>query len=115
MSGKRHPEQSPTVDEAINRVLAAERVARDAVEQCRRQATLRLDEAQILAKRVAARNERRVRAVQRIADRSVSRALEALVGDRGARPGEPEPNAAQMVRLEAAIGVLLDEMVGMPE
>ena len=115
MSGKSHPEGSAAVDAAINRVLAAEQAARTAVARCGEQARGLRDQAEILAKRITARNERRLGAVQRIADRSVSRALKALVGERAPGTREPVPDAQQMERLQAAVAALLDEMVGTPE
>jgi hypothetical protein len=115
MSGKSRPDGSVAVDAAINRVLAAEQAARSAVARCEEQARGLRQEAQLLAKRITARNEHRLGAVQRIADRSVSRALQTLVGERGLGAGEPVPDGQQMERLQVAVAALLDEMVGTPQ
>ena len=103
--------EAASVDLAINRVLAAEREAREAVEQCRAEAALILNAAEERARAVTSRTERRIKAVHRIADRAVERALSELRKE----PGDevvPEEAGRAGGRLERALDVLVCEIVG---
>lgn len=99
------------VDEAMNRVLAAEREAREAVETCRGEAAAVLRRAEETAAAIGRRAERRVRAAHQIADAAVERALAALAGTRPAG-GETAPAAAQVEAVGRAVAALVEEIVG---
>jgi len=68
------------VDEAMNRVLAAERDARLAVAECRAEAARIIAQAETRARALAGRSEARIKAAHRIADAAIARALGELAG-----------------------------------
>jgi vacuolar-type H+-ATPase subunit H len=69
---------SSSVDHAINRVLAAEAGAREAIAACEREATDLISEAEARCRAIAHRAERRMQRAQRIAERGIERALAEL-------------------------------------
>jgi vacuolar-type H+-ATPase subunit H len=99
------------VDAAFNRVLAAEASARGAVDSCRIEADRLLADAEDHARRLVERTDRRLLAVQRIAEVSLQQALSELL-DRVAEPHGEGLDAAADARLDAAIAALADEMIG---
>ncbi|MFB1485752.1 MULTISPECIES: hypothetical protein [unclassified Thiocapsa] len=99
------------IDAAFNRALAAEASARESVAACRIQADRVLADAENHARRLVERTDRRLLAVQRIADMSLRHALSDLL-DRAAEPVGDDLDTAADARLDAAIGVLADEMIG---
>ncbi len=99
------------VDEAINRVLMAERDAQTAVEDCRKQAKGIRERARLDAKRVTERAERRVSTIQAIADPSVSRAISEMRGEMSAWRNENGLSAEQLRQLDHLIDTLIDELV----
>ena len=110
MSTSQKPSETGSVDRAINRILAAEQEARDAVENCRVEAARILSEAEERVREIDRRAERRMRAAQRIADASVARSIQRL-RERGSsavsetdegRPGSP---------VDTAVEALVDEML----
>lgn len=103
---------SGSVDEAMNRVLAAEQEARAAVAACRAEAEAVLARAEVHARRITHRAERRMRAAQRIADNGINRALAALHDDAdGAAEAVVAPDQA---RLDAVVAALVRELTGSP-
>jgi hypothetical protein len=103
--------QSASVDQAINRVLSAERDAREAVERCRAEAAAIHAAAAVRAGEIGRRTERRVKAAHLAADRAVERALkELLSADGGAVVHEAA--AADDPRIDRAVEALADEIVG---
>jgi hypothetical protein len=106
-------ERADSVDEAINLVLTEERKARDDVDRCLAEAERMLDAAEDHARRIARRNEERIRTVHRIADQAVKRALDELeASPAGGAP--PRGRGALDPRLDAAVRVLADEIIGGP-
>ncbi len=98
------------VDLAINRVLAAERDARDAVARCRQQAERILADADTRAGEVATRAERRIRKAHEIADRGIERALAGLREPApGGRDLEQELASSDM---DAILEALARELIG---
>ena len=97
-----------TEDAAINRVLAAERDARDAVADCRRQARAMLAAAEEDARAVTGRAEGRIRAAHGIAERGIERALAEL---RGQVDDSVDPAPAPE-RLDALVAELARELAG---
>lgn len=99
------------VDAAINRVLAAEARAREAVEACRVRAAAIVAEAEERAQQVAARADTRVRLAHRLADASVERALKQLLA-RGSAAIDARSDTGAGGGLEAAVAALADEITG---
>ncbi|UHD16917.1 hypothetical protein [Thiocapsa bogorovii] len=99
------------IDAAFNRALAAEAAARESVSACRIEADRLLADAEDHARRLVERTDRRLLAVQRIADTSLQHALSELL-DRVVEPLGEGLDAADDARLDAAIGALADEMIG---
>lgn len=102
--------ETASVDRAINQVLAAEREAREAVEQCRARAAQMVAEAEDRAQAVAKRTERRIKAAHRIADMAVERALKELLG-KVPRAVVSERRAPGTKGSERAVQVLADEII----
>jgi cell division septum initiation protein DivIVA len=99
------------VDLAINRVLAAERSAREVLEQRRREAARILNEAEQRAAAIGRRAEARMRAAHRIADLAVEQAQREL---RATSPGrDASPSEAQAPeRIDRAVDRLIAEILG---
>jgi len=96
------------VDDAMNRVLAAEEAAREAVAGCRREAEAIVARAETEARAISLRAERRIRAARGIADRGVERALAEL----GASEPPEQPAAPAPQRIEAVVAWLAGELTG---
>ena len=88
------------VDDAMNRVLAAEEAAREAEAIVAR--------AETEARAISLRAERRIRAARGIADRGVERALAEL----GASEPPEQPAAPAPQRIEAVVAWLAGELTG---
>lgn len=101
---------SDVVDRVINQVLEAERQAREAVEQCRKEAGRIVADAQEGARSIERRTEDRIRLTHKLADRAVERSLGKL---RAPRPGSgsavPEGEARDLV--DRAVDALVDEIL----
>ena len=104
------------VDEAMNRVLAAERDARLAVAECRAEASRLVAEAESRARGLAGRSEAHIKFAHRLADAAIAQAIAGLAevgpgtasGTRVARSDSkvaPEP-------LTSAVEALMDEILG---
>lgn len=74
----RSSSQAQSVDLAINRVLAAEVAAREAIAACEREAEQEIAAAELESRAIAQSAERRMQRAQRIADQGIERALEQL-------------------------------------
>jgi vacuolar-type H+-ATPase subunit H len=100
-----------SVDLAMNQVLAAEREARKAVNNCREDAGRILDQAEERAQRIRRTTERRIQAAHHIADAAVDKTLRTLretgLEDTGGRAGPMDQE-----RLGRALDLLVDEIVG---
>lgn len=99
------------VDLAINRVLEAEREARDQVEQCRAQAARLLAAAEDRSRRIARRAEQRIHAAHRVADQGVAAALQAMAEH---EPIDRTADAGADALVDRAAGILADEIIGVP-
>jgi len=110
MSEREQAAASPSVDEAMNRVLRAEQEARAAVEGCRAEAAAIVTAGEERAKRIVQAADRRIRAAHRLADQAVERAVKDLLGV------QPEVAASALEgggdRLDRAVAALADEIIG---
>jgi regulator of protease activity HflC (stomatin/prohibitin superfamily) len=109
----------PAVDEAMNRVLAAERDARQAVAECRAEAARLVAEAEARARALGGRSEARIRLAHRVADTAIARALAELAEvppvsdlDRAAE-GDPDRGAAIPEPLARSLETLVTEILGL--
>jgi hypothetical protein len=111
MSDRAREQETLQVDQAMNRVLAAEQEARQAVEATRAQAAAIVAAAEETAAAIGRRAERRIRGAHQIADRAVERALAELAGTRpvGSESSAPAADAGGLAR---AVSALADEIVG---
>lgn len=110
MSEREQAAASPSVDEAMNLVLRAERDARAAVETCRAEAAAMVAAAEERAKRVAEAADRRIRAAHQLADRAVEQAVKALLGTEPQAPlASPGEGGGE---LDRAVAALADEIIG---
>jgi regulator of protease activity HflC (stomatin/prohibitin superfamily) len=115
-SDKKQP-RTESVDESMNRVLAAERDARLAVAECRAEAARLVAAAEGQARALAGRSEARIKSAQRIADAAIARALAELaeippVQDLAGVSGDMAPPTATAEPLTRAIEILIGEIIG---
>jgi hypothetical protein len=111
MARRSEADDSERLDQAFNRILAAEAEARAAVADCQAQAAQRLADAEARARRIAERTDQRLKLVHDTADRAVTAALAQLPPLTDAHPAEALDTAAQ-ARLRATIAALADEIIG---
>ncbi|AGA91015.1 hypothetical protein Thimo_2270 [Thioflavicoccus mobilis 8321] len=112
------PSNTATIDQAINRILAAEREGRADVARCAAEAEGILADAQARAERIRERTEARVQLVHRIADRC----LEKVLGELHSLPPEPDEGTAPLAAasdvpdevMDDAVARLVDELIGPP-
>jgi regulator of protease activity HflC (stomatin/prohibitin superfamily) len=107
-----------SVDQAMNLVLAAERDARLAVDECRAEAARIIAHAETRARALSGRSEARIKAAHRIANAAIARALADLVevpaGVELDEPveGAPHDVAAIPEALAKAVETLAGEILG---
>jgi len=101
-----------SVDEAIRRVLSAEREARLAVEECRRQAHRRLSQARAAARRILAQGDERIDGLHARCERTVARTIAALKAETKGLYQEPVLDDVQLARLADAVRALAAEITG---
>ncbi len=111
-----------SVDEAMNRVLAAERDARLAVAECRAEAARIIAQAEGRARALSGRSEARIKSAHRIADAAVARALSELaevppdpgidVGPEGLSGDVSHDGATIPEPLARALETLVGEILG---
>lgn len=106
---------SASVDEAINRVLTAERGARVAVAECRRQALVVLEDAREQARRIEVRAEGRISAVSSLADCSIRQKIAGIEAEAAALTEQPDLSDDQLKHLDRVIDDLIGELLGAPE
>ncbi len=115
-SDDRQAGTTASVDQAMNRILAAERDARLAVAECRAEAARRVAEAERRARALAGRSEAHIKAARRRADAAIERALGELAEvPLVAMPeGAPVPGSEGEVppALAQAIEALVAEILG---
>jgi hypothetical protein len=97
-------------DQAIARVLAAERDARLAVAECAQQAERESQLARDAARRIAARSAERVTRVQEAAERQLASALARVAVEREALAAHETDPAAIAERLQTAVTRLAREL-----
>lgn len=103
---------STELDAAMARVLAAERKAREAVDQFARDAELRLSSARALEKAIAERAAARGNAVRASVAARLQRRLDEIAAlERDIDP-TADPSPAEHERLAAAVERLADELIG---
>jgi vacuolar-type H+-ATPase subunit H len=100
------------VDQAIARVLTAEREAREAVERCREEARTDLARARGSAREVLDRADRRISAVHERCAKGLNLELDRLRAETQRIPREPSVDAATRQRLAIVIGRVAAEMTG---
>lgn len=100
------------VDEAIARVLEAERAARAAVAQCVEDAEAMRQAARARAQAIAERAAERAAVVHRRADASIRARIEELNRERTGLQQPPGPGAEEPRRLARALDRLADELAG---
>jgi hypothetical protein len=106
--------ETQSVDEAMNRVLLAEREARAVVEQCRAEAVRIVTAAEDRARSLANRTDQRVKMARRIAERRVEKALLEL-RDSTLLLKEQRGKSELGERLERALEALANEVIGAEE
>jgi vacuolar-type H+-ATPase subunit H len=101
-------------DAAINRVLEAERFAREEIRSARGQALTLLREARAHSRRVRQGLDRHIRRVHRLCDVALERERAALARQAAAVAEPPILTEVLTQRLDAALERLLDEISGAP-
>ncbi|MEA3278390.1 MAG: hypothetical protein U9Q81_24465 [Pseudomonadota bacterium] len=109
MANRNTTPEAGSVDQAMNRVLAAEREAVEAVERCRMEAARILTDAEEQARRVSRRVDERIKAANRIADKSVEGSLREILGS---EPEAAASGARDIERLDRAVHALVSEIIG---
>ena len=106
---------TPPVDEAIARVLDAERSARAAVELCAANAEAIRQAARARAHAIAERAAERAASVHRWTESSIRLRIAELDRERAAlqQPAAPGPDEPQ--RVARALDLLAGELIGGPE
>jgi len=103
--------ETPSIDEAINAVLRAERDAKNTVEECRKEADRQLAEAREKARRIARRTDARITALHGRCSTATHREIETMLESEH----EPEtglPRESEKEILRAAIKALATELTG---
>ncbi|NEV61851.1 hypothetical protein [Thiorhodococcus minor] len=111
MRGKPSGEDLDRTDAAFNQVLEAEAQARLAVEECRWRAAAMLAAGAERIRDLERRTEARLLLSHRLSDASVVRALDQLKAE-GTADEAREPEEAAIARLDGAVEMLADEMIG---
>jgi hypothetical protein len=106
-----------TADEAMNRVLAAERDARLAVAECRAEAARLVATAESRARALASRSEAHIKTAHRRADSAIAHALAELAQtpfpDQAAgEDAGQELGTADAAPLAEILDILVDEILG---
>ena len=95
-----------TVDEAIARVIAAERDARESIAQAQSRAAALVEDARAVVRALEARTERRIGAVRAAFERRTRAAVAALDGEAAALGAEPALSNADLAEVERAVTAL---------
>jgi vacuolar-type H+-ATPase subunit H len=97
---------------AINRVLEAERRARDNVARCQAAAAARISAARAQARRVVERTDARMSALRKRVERTVAERVAALRADAAEVHCLPLVEDARRAQLEAAIARVVARLGG---
>jgi vacuolar-type H+-ATPase subunit H len=114
MDARTTPLRDEAVEEAINRVLKAERDARQAVALCREQAAGLINEARARGRRVSERADARIDAMRAACRCKVSAKLAGLEAQAEALSNQ-RASAELVAALEGAVQVLVKRLTGEPE
>jgi vacuolar-type H+-ATPase subunit H len=98
-------------DNAINRVLEAERAAQAEIVECRRQALAILREARARARAVSARADRRTGRIRHLCDQAVERELAAIAVEAHGLATAPRLTPELSARLDKALERLVTEIL----
>jgi vacuolar-type H+-ATPase subunit H len=105
-------EPDPEVEHAMNRVLAAERTAVAAVEECRANAQHVVEEARRRARRILDRAEDRSTRVHALADRGLEGRLAEIRAEAATLSERPLIEVEDLARVEAVVPLLVLELSG---
>ena len=116
-SGDTTPDRQVSADEAMNRVLAAERDARLAVAECHAEAARLIAAAEARARALASLSETHIKTAHRLADAAIARALAELahtpLPDQSSGPDRaPDQHPALSAPLAQALEALVGEILG---
>lgn len=103
-------EQQNSTEEAMNRVLAAERAAHEAVAECAAQAAALLDAAQQQARRIHSRTNGRISQIHARCAVALGRQVEHLMQQDAEHAADAELNAAMHDVLAAAVERLVQSL-----
>ena len=112
MSRRSIPFTDVAADAAIDRVLAAEREARDLVGSATSEAAAIVEAARGAARAIAERNERRVRCLREAFAARAAREIAAIDAEIGAQDAKRELSPDDLARLERALAALSIELTG---
>jgi vacuolar-type H+-ATPase subunit H len=96
----------PAAGEAINRVLDAERQAREAIHRCEQEAAGLLNAARARARRIAERTDARISALHIRCDLDTAQKVADLRAAARQIPKQPVPDRVTVQRLAAAVQTL---------
>ena len=97
---------------AINRVLLAESENRDSIESCRQQAEQIIQNGRSKARKISNRIDAHISTVHKRADAGIQKRITELKQEMESFSAEPEVTEKDHNQLNAAIVILIDEMVG---
>lgn len=100
------------VEEAVVRVLRAEREAREAIDASRAEAQRIAEQARAAARRCAERARERAARGQAAMARRLQEGLSAIDAEARALPEHSEPDARDRARLESAVQTLAAALTG---
>jgi hypothetical protein len=108
--------ESPPLDAAaeaaIGKVLAAEREARDAVQACRHASEAITTQAQLAARRITERCERRLANARVALEQSVAATVAALDADAPQMEIPQQFSAEEIAAINRAVQALAEELTG---
>lgn len=109
MGRQTQKEDADRVDDAFNRVLAAEAEARERVKDCESAAAAILSDAETRIRRIKNHADRRMLRVHQIADAQVTRVCAEMTKQ---QPSETPaaPDTETLAKLDQAIAALIDEI-----
>ena len=106
------PAPTETAEQAINRVLAAERAAREAIAGCEAQGKRLVEDARGRAKRIGERTEVRIAKLRDRCDVTMRERMTALDAAGEAENADLELDQTKLSRLEAAVRLLAAKLTG---
>jgi vacuolar-type H+-ATPase subunit H len=102
----------PAVEAGIERVLEAERAAREAVARCEQDAAVLVERARARARHIAQRADTRISALRIQYRNEIAHHLSALRSAEERHAGTLGPGPEQQARLERAVAVLAAQLTG---